>query len=121
MCRVKGRKSQRWVRPSKGQQAEMMRFKLMVAALAGALTCGSAATAQVPAKTKSISGPDPAAVPAAAGPALAEQEVDRWLGGFVPYALSSGDIAGAVGVVVKDGQVLTERGYGYADVKARRK
>ncbi len=31
----------------------------------------------------------------------------------------SGDIPGAVVVVVKDGQVLTERGYGYADVAKR--
>ena len=34
-----------------------------------------------------------------------------------PMRSSSGDIAGAVVVVVKDGQVLTEKGYGYADVE----
>ena len=33
-----------------------------------------------------------------------------------PTRIARGDIAGAVVVVVKDGQVLTERGYGYADV-----
>ena len=37
----------------------------------------------------------------------------------MPYALKTGDIAGAVVVVVKDGQVLTERGYGYSDVDKR--
>ena len=35
----------------------------------------------------------------------------------MPYALKSGGVAGAVVVVVKDGQVLLERGYGYADLE----
>ena len=35
----------------------------------------------------------------------------------MPYALQRGDIAGAVVVVVKDGQVLLQKGYGYADVE----
>ena len=39
----------------------------------------------------------------------------------MPYAIGKGDIPGAVVVVVKDGQVLTERGYGYADVAKKRK
>ncbi len=51
---------------------------------------------------------------------LTKQDVDAWLDGFVPYALDQGDIAGAVVVVVKDGQVLTQRGFGYADLKTRR-
>jgi CubicO group peptidase (beta-lactamase class C family) len=46
--------------------------------------------------------------------------VDGWLDGLMPYALSLGDIAGAVVVVVKDGQVLTERGFGFSDMKSRR-
>ena len=37
----------------------------------------------------------------------------------MPYAIESGDIAGAVVVVVKDGQVLTQRGFGYADIDKR--
>jgi CubicO group peptidase (beta-lactamase class C family) len=44
-------------------------------------------------------------------------DANAWLDGYIPYALHSGDIAGAVVVVVKDGQVLTERGYGYSDIK----
>src|SRR3981189_990081 len=36
-----------------------------------------------------------------------------------PSALHGGDIAGAVVVVVKDGKVLTERGYGYGDIEKR--
>ena len=46
--------------------------------------------------------------------------MNDWLDGFVPYALKAGDIAGGVVVVVKDGQILTERGFGYADVKAQK-
>ncbi|MBS0579469.1 MAG: beta-lactamase family protein [Proteobacteria bacterium] len=37
----------------------------------------------------------------------------------MPWALRHGDIAGAVVAVVKDGQILTERGYGFADVEKR--
>ena len=47
---------------------------------------------------------------------LDANDVDAWLDGFMPYAIARGDIPGAVVVVVKDGQVLTERGYGYANV-----
>ena len=52
---------------------------------------------------------------------LSAGDVNAWLDGFMPYALSSGDIAGAVVVVVKDGQVLSQRGYGYADKAAGKK
>lgn len=56
----------------------------------------------------------------AAVPALTKADVDIWLDGFMPLALSQGDIAGAVVVIVKDGSILTQRGYGYADLAARR-
>jgi CubicO group peptidase (beta-lactamase class C family) len=47
---------------------------------------------------------------------LGRADADAWLDGFIPNALTLGDVAGAVVVIVKDGQVLTQRGYGYADV-----
>jgi CubicO group peptidase (beta-lactamase class C family) len=50
---------------------------------------------------------------------LTAPDVEAWLDGYMPYALKSGDVAGAVVVVVKDGQVLLQKGYGYADVKTR--
>jgi len=53
--------------------------------------------------------------------ALTADDVDTWLDGFMPFAITRGDIAGAVVVVVKGGQILTQRGYGYADVAAGRK
>ena len=52
--------------------------------------------------------------------ALTRQDVESWLDGYMPYALQRGDVAGAVVVVVKDGQILLEKGYGYADVASRR-
>jgi len=58
--------------------------------------------------------------PAAATRELAKADVDAWLDGFMPYALKSGGIPGAVVVVVKDGQPLTMRGFGYSDVKAHK-
>jgi CubicO group peptidase (beta-lactamase class C family) len=57
---------------------------------------------------------------APATPQLTQQDVASWADGFMPYALKSGDIAGAVVVVVKDGAVLFEKGYGYSDIAARR-
>ncbi len=51
--------------------------------------------------------------------ALTAEDLNAWLDGYLPYALHTADIAGAVVAVVKDGQILTERGYGYADVAAR--
>lgn len=49
--------------------------------------------------------------------ALTRADVSAWLDGFVPYALKRGDVAGAEVVIVKDGQVLFEKGYGFSDVK----
>src|SRR5512133_3062339 len=44
---------------------------------------------------------------------LTAEDVNAWLDGFIPISIRRADIPGAVVVVVKDGQVLTERGYGY--------
>ncbi len=65
---------------------------------------------------------DPAAsiAPFTGTHALTRQDAEAWLDGFFPYALAAGDIAGAVVVVVKDGQVLLQKGYGFADLAARK-
>ena len=52
--------------------------------------------------------------------ALTADDVNAWLDGYMPYALAIGDLAGAVVAVVKDGQILTERGFGYADVASKK-
>jgi CubicO group peptidase (beta-lactamase class C family) len=51
---------------------------------------------------------------------LTRADVEAWLDGFMPYALETADIAGAVVVVVKDGEVLAQKGYGYSDVAERK-
>jgi CubicO group peptidase (beta-lactamase class C family) len=43
-------------------------------------------------------------------------DLEAWLDGLVPYALNKGDIAGGVVAVVKDGNILLQKGFGYADV-----
>jgi CubicO group peptidase (beta-lactamase class C family) len=60
--------------------------------------------------------PAPPPGPAAVHPLTAE-DVSAYLDGFMPYALARGNVAGAVVVVVKDGQPLFEKGYGVANVK----
>jgi len=51
---------------------------------------------------------------------LTRADVEAWLDGYLPYAIGTGDIAGGVVVVVKDGQILAQKGYGYADVASKR-
>ena len=50
---------------------------------------------------------------------LTATDVNAWLDGFLPYALARGDIPGAVVVVVNNGQVVAQRGYGFADLAKR--
>ena len=51
---------------------------------------------------------------------LEAADLSAWLDGMMPYALKSGDIGGMVVVVVKDGKILVQKGYGYADVATKR-
>ena len=80
------------------------------------------ATPNVAAESQRIAAAAPPPSPdAATGPAvtpahiLSAADAEAWLDGYFPYALHAADIAGAVVVIVKDGQVLLEKGYGYAD------
>ena len=57
--------------------------------------------------------------PASNGHPLERADLEAWLDGMVPFALKAGDIAGAVVVVVKDGAVLLQKGYGYADMSKK--
>ena len=92
------------------------------------------ALAAVAAKTPSAALAPPAAPAAAQGPTVGEaaaapqsasghpltaDDASAWLDGYLPYALKTGDIAAAEVAIVKDGQVVTERGYGFADVEKR--
>jgi len=51
--------------------------------------------------------------------ALTAEDLSSFFDGLVPFAMQRGDIAGGVVTVVKDGNVLFSRGYGYADLKTR--
>ena len=48
---------------------------------------------------------------------LTPEDLGAFLDGMMPLQLHREDIAGAVVLVVKDGKVIFEKGYGYADVK----
>ena len=74
-----------------------------------------------PAAAKASATPPTAVAAPRAGNArtLDKTDVDAWLDGYMPFALNTSDIPGAVVVVVKDGQVLSARGFGYADVDKR--
>ena len=74
----------------------------------------------VPAPAAAQASPAPAAAAPSTGHALTAEDAGAWFDGLVPDAITRGDVAGAVVVVVTDGQVLFERGYGYSDVKARK-
>jgi len=89
--------------------------------LALAFTALAAHAAAAPASESQTSPAATTPVPPSATGAhvLTKADVDAWLDGLMPYALARGDVAGAVVVVVKDGQVLTQHGYGYSDVEKR--
>jgi CubicO group peptidase (beta-lactamase class C family) len=87
-----------------------------------ALLACIAASAQQPAKNSPPSKAPAESQPTAARPAaeLTTPDLEAFLDGLMPLQLQRGDIAGAVVAVVKDGKVLFAKGYGYADVKARK-
>jgi CubicO group peptidase (beta-lactamase class C family) len=92
----------------------------------GSLSVAVARTTQpslVPtARVQAAQAPTPPTTPPDQGAhALTADDVNAWLDGFIPIAIARGDIPGAVVVVVKDGQVLTERGYGYSNVDKKTK
>ncbi|WP_431729430.1 serine hydrolase domain-containing protein [Verrucosispora sp. TAA-831] len=80
----------------------------VVAVAATAAGCGTAPTvAPVPTPPAPGAPGDPAALNAT--------DVDAWLDGLLPAALQRTGIPGATVAVVRDGEILTARGYGHAD------
>ena len=102
-------------------------FGVLAVAAGTALAQGAVKLGPAPSVVK-VAGPatapaspaSSAAPIASTGHVLDKTDADAWLDGFMPYAIARGDIAGAVVVVVKDGQVLTEKGYGFSDVEKRK-
>lgn len=77
---------------------------------AAPLTPGPIAAPVTPAFTDSRPG---------VGRPLTRDDLEPWLDGVMTYAMKRGDVAGGVVVVVKDGQPLLAKGYGYSDVARR--
>lgn len=94
--------------------------------LATILVLGPAALGQGPAPSPLISLPSPppakvapAAPESSPAPALTKQDLEPFFDALIPSQLRTRNIAGAVVSVVKDGQVLLQKGYGYADLEAK--
>jgi len=106
----------------------MMRLPAILLAIAGIVSAASLGLAQpaplvapvVPKDAAAGAAPLPASTPPQT-PQLERADVDAWLDGLIPAEMKRGKIPGGVVVVVKDGQILTERGYGYADIAKKRK
>jgi CubicO group peptidase (beta-lactamase class C family) len=101
----------------------MSKFKALILTLAGFTSAAFADEPKVPLSPPTT--PTSAAAPAdsqdrlGGAVPLTKADVDTWLDGFLPYALRTADIPGAVVTVVKDGQILTARGFGFADSEKR--
>src|SRR5262249_53752623 len=87
------------------------------------LLSGSAASrSQTPKETSPTSKSAP---PPATGTTTGEHhemtpaDVGAFLDGFMPMQLARENIAGAVVLVVKDGEILFAKGYGYSDVEKK--
>ena len=87
----------------------------------------SVASAQGPAPSPLISAPSPppAELPVVApqpspAPELTKADFETFLDALIPSQLQNRNIAGGVVSVVKDGQVLFQKGYGYADFEAKK-
>lgn len=70
--------------------------------------------------SKSENGQVTSPIKEADRPELTVSDVEAFLNGVVPLQLAREDIAGATVAIVKDGKLLFSKGYGYADVKAKK-
>jgi CubicO group peptidase (beta-lactamase class C family) len=91
------------------------------------VTMAEIAYAQGPAPSPLIPlpSPPPARIAAATAqttpvPVLTKADFETFLDALIPSQLQNRGIAGAVVSVVKDGQILFAKGYGYADVEAKK-
>ncbi len=106
------------------------RFRWSVLLLVCIAKAGAAAAAPAAVPAIKPAPPTPSS-PAAAAPAvsagsiapgaaaLTRADLESWLDGFMPYALETGDVGGAVVSVVRNGEVVLAKGYGYSDVAKR--
>src|SRR5436190_13893122 len=106
--------------------ASSSRAKVAALAVANAIAIGvTGAQGPAPSPLMSAPSPPPANVPVVAPqprpPAqLTKADFETLLDALIPSQLRNRNIAGAVVSVVKDGQVLFQKGYGYADFAAKK-
>src|SRR5437016_12560259 len=97
----------------------------LLATLSFTLTGVVHAQGPAPSPLISVPSPPPATAPAiapqpSAAPELTKADFETFLDALIPSQLQNRNIAGAVVSVVKDGQVLFAKGYGYADFSAKK-
>ncbi len=63
-----------------------------------------------------LTAPSRAQVAAPEAHSLTQPDLQAWTDGLLPFALAQAGVPGAVVSVVKDGSILFEKGYGYADI-----
>jgi CubicO group peptidase (beta-lactamase class C family) len=107
----------------------MLRLRLLSSVfLLCTFFAGQAAFVQVPAPTKTVpsstaaanSAPATPATPAAQLHALTTADLESFFDGIIPLQLERSDVAGATVLVMKDGQTLLKKGYGYSDFKNKK-
>jgi CubicO group peptidase (beta-lactamase class C family) len=100
------------------------RFVPVASAFVCALALTGRAAAQGPAPTPLFSPAPVSSAPTLPGASslheLTKADLEAFLDALIPAQLQSRDMAGAVISVVKDGQVLLAKGYGYADFAAKK-
>ena len=103
----------------KGKAMRFIRKAMIGLAAFAALPLAAQGAVQAPAAKKAEVAAVPAAKAQAAPVALDAKDLEAWLDGYLPYALERARIPGAVVVVVRGGQVVLEKGYGFSDVAKR--
>lgn len=88
----------------------MKKFRVLLVLL----VLASALTAPVP----SAAGPKESA-PSSTVEAMTPQAIEAFVNGFTSYAMNSYDVPGLGFVMVKDGEVLFSKGYGFANVEKK--
>ncbi len=101
-----------------------VQFMAFVGAYALAI-CVSTAQGPAPSPLTTAPSPPTANAPvvtpqANATPELTKADLEPFLDALIPSQLRNRNIAGAVISVVKDGQLLFQKGYGYADVEEKK-
>jgi CubicO group peptidase (beta-lactamase class C family) len=105
----------------------MQGFRFVVLSAGIVLAATAAAQTPMSAVQKPQSAPPaqpaesktPPSVPATAHP-LEQGDLEAFFDGILPMQLERSDIAGSSVLVMKDGKVLLQKGYGYADLKSKK-